>query len=805
MKLLRPRQNGPRARRQSTHLGLESLEDRLVPSWGSTPPSSLTVPSSASAIVLDSSGDASGTASISANEIDWYKFTATTAGTYIFTATTPSSNLDTVIGIYSSAGARKAYNDDLSSSNTDSRVSVSLTAGQTYAFGVTNYTRTSGGAYTWAIDGPAAVSPPPVSPPPVSPPPVSPPPTTTDDSYEENDTQATAYNLGTLTAAQTITGLKMADAADWYKFTISSTGTSSNSVSIAFTHSQGDLDLKLYNASGTQIGISQGTTNSESISLSGLAAGTYYVQAYGYQGALNPSYSLTINPPAAASPPVSPPPVSPPPVSPPPVSPPPVSPPPVSPPPAANAWTVFVYVTSSSLYDYAFADINEMEKAVSTLPSNVKVVALWDQSAANTKYATGNGTQAAWGTTGRAIISGDTNMSRVATTFEIMPEQDTGNPTTLSSFLTWGAGVAPASHYSLILWNHGAGIYGSNFDDSDNTTSDYLSLTETASALGTTGVPHISVFSYDACMMGMMEVGDALKNQVDVFAASEELEDGPGHDYTTLFNVLKTNPQNVTAEQLGAGYVTSFGNQYVGTGTTSDTYSAIRSTGYAGLEAALKAFSDSTIGASSTVRSALGTARNGAVQYDGSTDYPDFRDLGSFMRNVANNTSIPSNIRTAANNVIAAITPALISKTNDSRGSSGIAIYIPQSTYDTTYAAMYPAFTAATGWDSFTKWLVTGSRTVTTTSVTSGGRVHGATRGGTEEPLAFGNPETPTIRWSHETGSSAGSDSHDHRHTARHETPPAQEEAASNELATTADSDSDEPLTMGIWVDDLNA
>src|SRR5262249_34330140 len=160
-----------------------------------------------------------------------------------------------------------------------------------------------------------------------------------------------------------------------------------NSVSIAFTHSQGDLDLKLYNSAGTQIGVSQGTGNSETISLNGLAAGTYYVQAYGYNGAQNPNYSLTVNPGTSGGGGGG---------------------------GTQGTWTVMVYVTSSTLQSFAFTDINEMEKALASgLPSSVHIAVFWDQSSTLTKYSTGNGSQAAWGTAGRAVLTGDTNMNQV--------------------------------------------------------------------------------------------------------------------------------------------------------------------------------------------------------------------------------------------------------------------------------------------------------------------------------------------------------------------------------------------------------
>lgn len=263
--------------------GGESLEPRWTPAWGSVAPSSITVPTNAAQVTL-ANNDASGTASITANEVDYYSFVAGASGAYRFATSTPSSNLDTVVGLYSSTGGRVGYNDDISTSNADSQVSLNLVAGQRYYLGVTNYTGTAGGSYSWVIDGPATT-------------------TATDDSYEENDTRTAARDLGTLTGATTINNLKMADLHDYYKFTMSGTGTSADYVQISFLHSQGDLDLEILNSAGTRVGIDQGTTNSERVNLTNLAAGTYYVHVYGYNGARNPNYSLTIDPAAASTPP----------------------------------------------------------------------------------------------------------------------------------------------------------------------------------------------------------------------------------------------------------------------------------------------------------------------------------------------------------------------------------------------------------------------------------------------------------------------------------------------------------------------
>lgn len=116
-----------------------------------------------------------------------------------------------------------------------------------------------------------------------------------DDAYENNDTAATAFNLGLVAAPRTISGLVMADSADWYKFTTNKVGTADDKISINFLHSQGDLDLTLHSAAGAQLRISNTVSNTETVSLKGLAAGTYLIRAYGFSGKTNPAYSISVN------------------------------------------------------------------------------------------------------------------------------------------------------------------------------------------------------------------------------------------------------------------------------------------------------------------------------------------------------------------------------------------------------------------------------------------------------------------------------------------------------------------------------
>jgi hypothetical protein len=77
---------------------------------------------------------------------------------------------------------------------------------------------------------------------------------------------------------------------DNYKFVITTGGT----ITVTLSTLPGDYDLKLLNSAGTQVGISQnGGTTSETISYTA-AAGTYYAQVYGYNGANSATSCYTL-------------------------------------------------------------------------------------------------------------------------------------------------------------------------------------------------------------------------------------------------------------------------------------------------------------------------------------------------------------------------------------------------------------------------------------------------------------------------------------------------------------------------------
>jgi hypothetical protein len=124
---------------------------------------------------------------------------------------------------------------------------------------------------------------------------------TTDDAYEENDTRLTAYNFGQPGGPLVVNGLQFHDANDYYRFSQVGPGTSADYVRIDFQNAQGNLNLSLLDSGGTLLAYSNSANNFEQLSLAGRPAGTYYVRVYGAGGAINPNYSLTIDPATASA------------------------------------------------------------------------------------------------------------------------------------------------------------------------------------------------------------------------------------------------------------------------------------------------------------------------------------------------------------------------------------------------------------------------------------------------------------------------------------------------------------------------
>ncbi|MFO0928452.1 MAG: clostripain-related cysteine peptidase [Gemmataceae bacterium] len=496
------------------------------------------------------------------------------------------------------------------------------------------------------------------------------------DQSAPNNTRLTATPVrnegaSTLSGVQTLTDLSLNSAVDqdWYTFTTVGPGKAGHSLQLTYDAGGGAFALELTNAAGVRVGTLQAGTGTQRVSLAGLPAGTYFARVSAPSGATG-GYSLTFDTPT---------------------------------PDNRDDWTVLVYMTADNLVNRAFADVNELEQAAAGLPGTVNLAMLWDQSAALTTFATGNGAQPAWGTTGRALVAPDTDPNTVATRFELLPEQNTGSAAALRSFVQWATATAPARHYALVFWDHGGGLRGFNYDKSDGLPADQLTPIEVSAALA--GLPRMDLIAFDACFMATAEVAYSFRGLTDVVVGSQDVIPGAGFDYTSALSALATNPGQVTAEGLATGMVKSYARQYGASGT-GDTLSTIRTAALSPLTQALQLFATSTTTATSTDRALLATLAAGTLLPNAAV--LDQRDLGDYFTRVFNEGRLDQALKQAAESVLSCLDDAVISKTSDGRDSSGLSVYLPvrqnsgQTTIDRdlypSYRSQYGDFTGASGW-----------------------------------------------------------------------------------------------------------
>ena len=454
------------------------------------------------------------------------------------------------------------------------------------------------------------------------------------DDYENNDTAAQAVDVRDARASFNDLTLHNATDQDWFEFTIAETAGSSNKVQV--TNLQGaNAYLSVYDSDGTTV--REGlpiTDGSGSIDTSGYAAGDYYAAISSFASsdatasAQLTNYNLYIDQVTGVA-------------------------------PTENAsWTVMVYIDGdNNLASAAVDDLNEMEGVV--LPENVNVVTLTDLSG---DYATSAG----WTDTRRGEIAPDPNgyssygdAATLVSELNSLGELNTGDPTTLTNFIDWSTQNHAADNYALVIWDHGAGMRGIAWDDTDN--HDHLDMSEIKSSINSSvafnSTNKLDLVGFDACLMQTYEVGLELAPIADVMVASQELEPGDGWDYQAFLQSLANNPY-ASAQTLGGYIVDSYDAWYNRPG---ETLSSVDLNKYQAIDDAIGLFNNATQAASGSdwlvmddaAESAWSSTRHNYGQMG------EDRDLGQFFKyiseNCANNT-----LKTAAGSIVTAIEEAVI-------------------------------------------------------------------------------------------------------------------------------------------------
>lgn len=346
----------------------------------------------------------------------------------------------------------------------------------------------------------------------------------------------------------------------------------------------------------------------------------------------------------------------------------------------------------NNLESYAIEDFLEMAQVGSD--NNVNIVVQFDRI---NGYATDYDN---WTSTKRFLITAGMTPTSANAVMDI-GEQNMGDPTVLKDFIQWSVTNYPAEKYALVIWNHGGGWRAADQNRKtlravawdDTSSSDCLYMSEVRQAIAATGT-HINLIGFDACLMGMLEVGYALRGLCDVMTGSEEVEPADGWPYHTILSELADNPQ-MTATELGATVVSKYGAYF---GVDSEcTQSAINISVLSDLITKVDTFADSMNWATGDSQwTKVTVARNNCSSYYyGWTNFIDLYRFCDQVKQSVTDTTVQTNadaVKTAINNTVIANYAGTYLNDDAGYGSHGIAIYFPQTSSDYTSDGDYPGY-----------------------------------------------------------------------------------------------------------------
>ena len=259
-----------------------------------------------------------------------------------------------------------------------------------------------------------------------------------------------------------------------------------------------------------------------------------------------------------------------------------------------------LYSTAVDLSLGLFSNIIGIELALKTNPDGFNGLSLWDQSLDKRRpdgkngrsWASGNGSQIPWSTTGFAKLSPSTeslndfdnrdlwNLAdeyelQLASVYDISEERQSGSAETVLYFLDKSEGIGYPLD-ALLLSNHGGSFMdGFNGDGPayDNDPEEkWMQVTELANTLRIYQEDieenKLGLFGFDECNMANIETIAELYPYIHYFIASQETVSATGLDYYTPLSeqlpLQSDEPNDIKSysKQLGIDFVDAFANYY---------------------------------------------------------------------------------------------------------------------------------------------------------------------------------------------------------------------------------------------------
>ncbi|MDD5089413.1 MAG: clostripain-related cysteine peptidase [Candidatus Wallbacteria bacterium] len=361
-----------------------------------------------------------------------------------------------------------------------------------------------------------------------------------------------------------------------------------------------------------------------------------------------------------------------------------------------KSWTVMVYsCADNDLQDALLADLNEMEMVGSG--DDVNIVVQID----TLTPVRADTSETGWNTCRRYFVKKDEDMQKIGSELiEDIGEVNMGDPQTLMHFIDFCHAKYPAMNYALILENHGDGwrrksreqqVRGVCYDETSS--NDGLTMPELKQALDygqNVLCGKIKAMDFDACLMAMAEVASQIASAVDFVSFAEEVEPGPGNDYTALLS-------QISGSTDGAAFTTAVVDTFLAGNGQNNTKSALDLSKLSAIEKAVDDFAvycrDHIDTVRPSVKSALTQVKRFQIQ-----SYIDLVHMMELMKG----DSVEAELSGKIDAVIASVKSGII-KNGNTTNANGLSIWFPEAQADFTAKPDYLAleFTQITAWGEF--------------------------------------------------------------------------------------------------------
>jgi len=305
--------------------------------------------------------------------------------------------------------------------------------------------------------------------------------------------------------------------------------------------------------------------------------------------------------------------------------------------------TIMFYLDGDvNLESLAILDFNELEAGLKYVPM-INILVLFDR---HPYYDFSNGD---WSTTRLYEIKMDESETIQSKLLLDFGELNMGDPATLTMFLNYCFANYSSDHYLLNFWDHGGGINGLCWDDSNN--NDFLTMDEIQTAIRASETAYgekIDIISMIACLMNMIEIAYEFRDLTDLIVASEEVMYGYVVDWTDVlqrFSSYTTFTSADFASQIVESYAEDWENNYIAT-----TYSAINTSVVASM---IPVINDLCISFDDVFTSNKGNEIVFQIYKTQNFYYPFYRDFSHFLENLQNSSSFQKNFPAVTGNASA--------------------------------------------------------------------------------------------------------------------------------------------------------